>query len=183
MTPEYLCKILRYEPETGKLYWLERDESHGPRHRWFNTRYAGKEAMTSRKNSGHMSGPIGGNTLMAHRVAWAIHYGAWPDGWLDHINGDPSDNRIENLRLADPAINSHNRRQSSRPKGYWPGVGVKGNGRYFAQIQHDKRNHHLGYFACPTSAMIAYERGKKSLGFHENHNAILRALRSMEPDR
>ena len=35
----------------------------------------------------------------AHRVAWALYHGAWPDKQIDHINGNTKDNRIVNLRV------------------------------------------------------------------------------------
>lgn len=41
---------------------------------------------------------IAGKMYLAHRIVWLIHYKAWPEKTLDHINGDPRDNRIENLR-------------------------------------------------------------------------------------
>lgn len=47
--------------------------------------------------------------LKVHRLAYALHYGMWPDNELDHINRDPLDNRISNLRLADRFINNQNR--------------------------------------------------------------------------
>lgn len=48
-------------------------------------------------------------SLKAHRVAYALHYGKWPENELDHINRDPLDNRICNLRDADRILNNLNR--------------------------------------------------------------------------
>ena len=57
-----------------------------------------------------------GRQYMAHRVAWALYYGKWPDHTIDHINRDPSDNRIDNLRDVPQAINNTNK--SEYKKGY-----------------------------------------------------------------
>jgi|ERR1017187_6407560 hypothetical protein len=38
-------------------------------------------------------------TIMVHSVAWYLYYGKWPEGIIDHINGDNQDNRIVNLRI------------------------------------------------------------------------------------
>src|SRR3546814_6128350 len=60
----------------------------------FNNKHAGKPALVAPSRAGHLCGHVKGIPLLAHRVAWAIHYGEWPNGQIDHINGDPSDNRI-----------------------------------------------------------------------------------------
>jgi len=50
--------------------------------------------------------------LKAHRIAWVLHYGGWPDNVIDHINGIKTDNRIENLRDVTQAENAKFARQS-----------------------------------------------------------------------
>ena len=49
-------------------------------------------------SSGHVLVSIGGVQLPAERIAFLLHYGRYPNGVLQHINGDPLDNRIENIR-------------------------------------------------------------------------------------
>ena len=56
---------------------------------------------------------INGKSVLAHRLAWALHYGEWPDGAIDHINGIKTDNRLCNLRLATRAQNQQNRSSST----------------------------------------------------------------------
>lgn len=48
-----------------------------------------------------------------HRVVYLWHRGEIPD-LIDHINADPSDNRIENLRPIDRFQNQWNRKRSAR---------------------------------------------------------------------
>lgn len=48
-------------------------------------------------------------SIKLHRVAWFLYYGKWPEKCIDHINGDRSDNRIENLRDVSHSENSLNK--------------------------------------------------------------------------
>ena len=165
-----LREMLSYAPKTGELNWSVRRS---------NTIPAGKPAFTAKKNSGHLHGLINRKSYMAHRVAWAIFYGEWPQGAIDHINGIPDDNRIENLRLANAAENAMNRRPNDRKASRLPhGVSRKNNGRFFAQIQKDGKGHHLGYFGTIAEAEEAYKAAARDMGFHENHG--LRAYRSVQ---
>ena len=50
-----------------------------------------------------------GAWMVYSRVVWVVVYGGWPDGVIDHINGDALDDRIENLRVTDLSGNSQNR--------------------------------------------------------------------------
>ena len=49
-----------------------------------------------------------GKRRAAHRLAWFLHYGYWPDCDIDHKDGNPSNNRISNLRLCDAQTNTFN---------------------------------------------------------------------------
>lgn len=93
---------------------------------------------------------------MAHRVAWLLHFGFWPDQELDHINGIKDDNRISNLREVTHAENMQNRTKAMRSSS--TGVlGVKPfrNG-YIARIQRFGKRQHLGVFKTIEEASSAY---------------------------
>lgn len=184
-----LGSYFSYDEVSGLLYWRERtpdmfeDGSKTKEHMcsWWNSRYAGKQAFTAKKDSGYYGGPLGGKSVMAHRVVWALLNGAWPQGDLDHINGDRLDNRIDNLRLVDSSINAMNRRPNKgKSSGLPHGVSIKRNGRIFAQVQKNGKNKHLGYFDTVEAAHTAYTEAKRSMGFHENHGKILKAYEAQQ---
>jgi hypothetical protein len=85
---------------------------------------------------------------------------------IDHINRDPSDNRIENLRLADASTNQRNRKDQ-KPGGFRgkvPHVGVYQSyrdGKYLAQICVDGRRYHLGTYEHVQDAINARNLGEK----------------------
>lgn len=161
-SPETLRQLLRYEPETGKLFWLPRGTQ------WFssdrscnswNARDAGTEALTSVMPRGHLQGIILGKQLLAHRVAWAIYYGDWPIMDIDHINCIPSDNRILNLRLATASQNQSNKFAYTNNKSGFKGVTwFSPNRKWVAKIRLNGRLHHLGYFLDPEEAARAYQK-------------------------
>jgi hypothetical protein len=107
---------LRYEPETGRIFWkVVRQRVR-----------VGREAGCVNPTDGYRKIRINGAVYQSHRVSWLLHYGAWPNGFLDHINRDRSDNRIANLREADRSLNMHNKdKQGTR--GLQPGVRLRGD--------------------------------------------------------
>lgn len=161
-SPEVLRQLLRYYPETGKLFWLPRPvEMFSDRRtsKIWNTKYAGREAITANCN-GYRYGQIRGKMFYAHRLAWVLNTGEWPAEQIDHINGNKTDNRIENLRSASPQNNARNRPanrtgNSSGAKGV---TAIKSTGRWQAQIGDGAQTRYLGTFDSVTEAHEAYKR-------------------------
>lgn len=164
-SPEVLRQLLSYDPETGKLFWKRRDErwfvgtSKSPKvlAKWWNGRFAEKEAFTPVNSAGYHTGTVLLKMLQAHRIAWAIHYGEWPEGFLDHINGIRTDNRIENLRPATPAENATNRGPQKNSVTGIKGVGwCKKSRKWRARVVYQRKQHVVGYFDDISDAAAAY---------------------------
>jgi hypothetical protein len=163
--PHTLRGLLEYDPETGVLTWRHRP--HGPKN--FNARYAGKEAGCLLP-IGYRQLSISKKGFYAHRVAWAIHHGSWPEYEIDHINGVTNDNRISNLRSVS---HKENHRNQSVPKNNKSGViGVHWNRKsrkWRAQIKIDGEQTYLGSFNCVTDAAAARAAAEIKYGYHANH--------------
>jgi hypothetical protein len=151
-----------YDPETGMI-----------------TRISSPHARAIGRVVGHSDGRgylqirHQGKELIAHRVAWLLAYGEWPDPErdLDHINRDRTDNRIENLRLATRSENIVNGPVRNR-------LGVRGvrhrpdmpqGKQYEARITKNKKITVLGFFGTADDASIAYQNASKQFypGFSE----------------
>lgn len=169
ITPELCRQLLRYEPETGRLFWLPRSRDYFATDRscnvW-NSRFAGKEAMTA-TSRGYRIGMIANVMVKAHRVAWAIEYGEWPEV-IDHINGDPSDNRIENLRSVSQSENLCNLARRSDNTSSRTGV-YKEGGKWRAEIFRKGKKTSLGAFPTLEAASNARAAAEIEMGFHPNH--------------
>lgn len=163
---EDLRKIIDHDPETGALVWKSRPL--GPAS--WNTRYAGTSAMAATSgHQGYRAGFINRTKYYAHRVMWALHYGEWPKTGIDHIDGDRSNNRVSNLRLADCVENGRNASRSTRNTSGRTGVFKVSNTRWTARIGVAGRYIVLGSFCSFAAACEAREKAERSHGFHKNH--------------
>lgn len=162
-----ISNLVDYNHETGKLIWLPRLHNFGRR----KFRHAGKMAFNTTKPSGYKQGNLLGKTYYAHRVAWAIYYGSWPNKSIDHINGIKTDNRISNLRLAEDSENQYNKtRQSNNTSGYKGVSWSTSNSGWIAQIRHGRVSECLGTFKSAELAHNAYKKAADRLhGEYKNY--------------
>ena len=141
-------KTFTYDPETGDLWRLRsRVKGHG-----------GKPIVLTPTNLTSVNVNFHCNRKRSH-LCWAPHHGLWPhEGMvIDHINGNPSDDRITNLREWDQSQNAVNLRRSVlNTSGYKEVCREKRRGKWRTLTQHQGRNYHLGYFDDPKEAHEAH---------------------------
>jgi hypothetical protein len=138
--------------------------------RVWNARYAGKPALNYKGNAGYFIGRILGKPYRAHRVAWAIYSGAWPESDIDHINGKRSDNRIANLRTATRQENGKN--CAIGIKNTSGTIGVSWSSRdlvWTAQVNKNGKQKHIGSFKNKDEAIQARAKANLEYGYHANH--------------
>lgn len=162
---EYLKECFRYDRRTGLLFWKKRPLKHfsdRKSQRWWNSNFAGMEALGSICTSGHKRGFLDGKSCAAHRVVWKLVTGKEPPDVIDHIDRDPINNRWGNLREATNSQNFINRTRGWGISGH-PGLRVGYGGRWEARIHKDKKYIHIGTFASKTEALAARKRVEKEL--------------------
>jgi hypothetical protein len=145
LTVEEIQQKFRYEPHTGHIYWIESGKGK-----------VKKKPAGTKISTGYVGILINGKRYLAHRIAWALYHGAWPDDQIDHINGDKKDNRIANLREATNSQNGKNygfnRANTSGVKGVsW----CKYTNKWRAAIKVNKTRKCLGRYETKEQAAIA----------------------------
>lgn len=107
-----------------------------------------------------------------------MHYGEWPSQFLDHVNGDPTDNRIANLREVTNQENCKNKSINRNNKSGVIGVFFYDHGGYqywVAYIRAEGRHIGLGYFKRYEDAVAARKQAEIDYGYHHNHGRKRRA--------
>jgi hypothetical protein len=152
ITAEEARQIFHYNPETG-VFTRNHDSGRNK---------AGKPTG-SVLPSGYVFLSFNKKRLIAHRVAWLYFYGSYPCGFIDHINGVLTDNRISNLRVASNEQNQQNRKRAQITNS----TGLLGVSRFRkiwrARITVNSKEIHLGLFKTPEEAHSAYIEAKRKL--------------------
>ena len=173
-----LGELVRLDAETGDLYWKPRMPRHfTPSARkssehlcsnW-NSRYASTRALACIAASGHLTGRIFDRLFYAHRVVFALTHGRWPSMSIDHIDGNPANNRPGNLRDVSHAENHKN--QFLRKNSTHGVLGVSWNARlrkWMAHITVNGKYHHLGFHYVKDDAAAARRQAEVRFGFFNN---------------
>ena len=151
--PELLWESFSYSPFTGELRTLKAKRG------WSVGRVIGGRVDAR----GYIRTEIGGNMYRLHRLVWCWVTGEDP-GYLevDHIDGNKSNNRWENLRLATHQQNCTNTSAYSNNQSGFKGV-QQVRTKWRAVTRAGGKLRHIGYFDTPEEAHAAYCRAAKEL--------------------
>jgi hypothetical protein len=153
LTRDYLKMILEYNPDTGVFKYIKS---------------TGGKLVGSRAGSNHVSGyryiTCNSISYREHRVVWLYIYGTWPKGQLDHINGNKSDNRINNLREVSNKENCRNK--ISHKNGRLLGTSYHKQSKKWCAFIHNKtlKKIHIGLYLTEQEAHEAYLLKRMELG-------------------
>ena len=144
LTQTQVCEMFSYID--GKLYWRKKTSKKT---------VVGKEAGTIRKNDAYRQIMVNYCTYRTHRLVYLYHYG-WMPEIVDHINQNPIDNRIENLRCATRAENAYNAKlRPDNTSGVKGVTWCKNKCKWVARLYADKKCVNLGRFKNIQDAIFA----------------------------
>lgn len=151
-----LLGVLKYDAASGVFTWSVSRRGGAK---------AGDAAGTV-KAGGYIQIHALGKLHYAHRLAWLFVHGSWPVGHVDHIDGNPGNNAIANLRDVSAEVNQQNQRRAHRSN---RSSGLQGvsfdsrTGRWLAKISLKNRTKNLGRHDTPELAHQAYVAAKRSM--------------------
>jgi hypothetical protein len=143
-----LEKVLRYDANTGLLYWtvhIYRIKKPG-------------DLAGHHNAAGYITVRFDRVNYLAHRIAWYLHTGTDPGVLqVEHVDTDRTNNKIENLRLATALQNSWNKSKRAGTSSQYKGVAFYArHGKWLSQIRANGKTTHLGYFTDELEAHRAY---------------------------
>ena len=152
LTQERLKKILHYDDKTGLFTWKQKQ----------STKISVGDNAGTIGSGGYILIKIDGKRHLAHRLAWLYVYGKNPGKCLDHINRNPLDNFISNLREVTTSENMHNCNLHKNNKSghcgvYW-NERIK---RWNAQLKKNYKTIHIGSYKTFEDAVIARKQAEQ----------------------
>lgn len=154
-----ITDYLNYDPETGFIRWIKK-----PAPKIIIGDMAGNIS------NGYLQIKFKGKNYFAHRLAWLIHFGKWPEKVIDHIDGNRSNNKIDNLRDVSITINLQNIKnsypsnKSTRLLGSYP---YNKSDKFYSKICVNGNDLILGTFNTAEEAHQRYLEAKRNL--HEGN--------------
>lgn len=118
---------------------------------------------------------VAGKVYLLHRLIWRYFNGAITQGLvIDHIDGNPKNNRIDNLRMVTPSENARNSCLPRHNKSGVVGVYLDSQGRgWVAAVSLNNKYKWLGRFKTFEEAVECRKQANIHYGFHPNHGRVL----------
>ena len=162
MTYDEVKKYFTYDPKQGLLIAHSRRGVEGGKPAgWVNHLTNRRYICFNRKFYLHS------------RLVYLYHNGYMPNGVIDHINGNPSDDRIENLRDVTYSINQRNMKLHKGNKSGFMGVWFnKDRHKWEAYINVNGKRKRLYYGKSKAKAIVIRKAAESLYGFHKNHGRI-----------
>lgn len=150
---ETLRQLFDYNPNTGVLKYRDKRQR--------------RRRSKKSKGNDYLKVRVGGKSVRAHRVIWIFFHGYEPE-FIDHIDGNRQNNKIENLRSVSKSGNGQNMKlKQTNTTGVY-GVSKHGR-RWRAYINLYKKQRSIGAFDTFDEAVSARQVVEKWAGYHENH--------------
>jgi len=125
----------------------------------------------TKQSNGYSYVVVDGKKILTHRVMFLFCNGYLPD-FIDHIDGNKSNNKIENLRQATRAENGHNRQVYSNNKSGIKNVTwIERLKKWSVKLTVNKKRIHIGSFDdLELAELVAIEARNKYHGVFANHS-------------
>lgn len=157
MNKKEVEEYIIYDPIGGSF---ERIKCH-------HSRYLGKIKGNVTQN-GYLEICFNGVKMSTHKLAWLLYYGEFPEHYIDHIDGDKQNNRIDNLRKSNPSLNQKNRGRNKNNSTGYNGVYKSGN-KFRARVKVNGKLINLGTFDTVEQAAECRMKYNQENGFDINH--------------
>ena len=162
LTQARLMELFTYSRESGRFTRIAGAKGKGVR-----SEIAGS---LSGKGGRYLTMFVDGKSRYCHRMAWLYCFGSFPDGDIDHIDGDGNNNKISNLRDVSKSENSRNQKKSVKNTSGFTGVCWDSSlCKWRARITVMRKTFNLGVHKNISDAVIAREKKEVELNFHPNH--------------
>ena len=153
ITHKELKELLSYDPDTGDFWWKESAPGR-------TTKKPAGGISKGRHVGQYRQLMIDGKKYMASHLAWFYVHGEWPEHEMDHINHNPLDDRITNLRPCTHSENQANKRiQKNNTSGVKGVTWVKSRNRW--QVAVGRKGGFVGQYKTIEEAMEAYEKASR----------------------
>jgi len=181
LTADFFDRYFWYKPDSGLLIWKPREVNLFPNERqmkvWNSRQAFNKAGSISRQVGGYefVKVILAKNTFKAHRIIAVMSgllekYG--DDLVIDHIDGNPKNNKLENLRAVSQVTNLRNRKKTNSKTGKIHGVNYHElSGKWHVSIGRGKGSKNfIGYYDDWFDAVCARKSAESELGYTNRHH-------------